>query len=250
MRLLVTVPALQALRQATAWLIMTLGRKNTNKPMESHIRFNPWRGRYYNTPRSIFSRPTFILGGSTYGDGAETTTDEDAERTSELLDYYFDGSGGRWKATYTRFINAVYGAETDRSEREAYFDSILFNNYLQEYAGACPTDAPNFNYKGERHRLAFYETLHIHAPEVVISWGNLVWEGLPNDWGYGPARFEAPISVLGIPFHGCMTYPFAGREILLVGVNHPSTAFSRDFHHELFSLLGLLRADLVEKKGA
>ncbi len=28
MRLLVTDPALQALRQATAWLIMTLGRKN------------------------------------------------------------------------------------------------------------------------------------------------------------------------------------------------------------------------------
>ena len=206
---------------------------------QSNLRFKPWRGRDYGTPQSIFSRPTFILGGSTYGDGSQTTYEEDEVWTSELLNYYFDGTGGKWKATYTRFINSVYGAETDIAEREAYFDSVLFNNFLQDYAGACATDAPKFDYKETRHLLAFYETLHEYKPEVVVAWGNLVWEALPYDWGYGPAR-EEPIDISGKPYRSCLIYPFEGREILLVGVKHPSTSFSRDFHYELFNRLNLL----------
>jgi len=209
--------------------------------MTSNLRFQPWCGRYYGTSQSIFSRPTFILGGSTYSPGAETTIEEDSAVTSDLLDYYFDGKGGQWKATYTRFINAVYGADTDIKKREAYFDSIIFNNYLQEYAGARPSDATKFNYGAERHFRAFLEVVDLHKPEVIISWGDLVWNALPNDWGFGPARKEQPLDINGKLFHCCMTYPYAGKEILLVGVSHPSSGFSREYNHEIFRRLGLLR---------
>ena len=47
MRLLVTDPAAQALRQATAWLIMTLGIKNMSEPWYSVkcLFFHPTRAR-------------------------------------------------------------------------------------------------------------------------------------------------------------------------------------------------------------
>ena len=211
--------------------------------MQSYLRFKPWRGCNYGTQQSIFARPTFILGGSAYSDGPETTPEEDAEATQYLRDFYFDDKGGRWKATYTRFINAVYGDDTDKSEREAYFDSIVFNNYLQEYAGTRPTDAPKYDYVADRHFSAFLEVLNEHKPEVVISWGNLVWEALPNNWGFGAAKKGPPLEVLGQTFVSYQTYPYAGRDILLVGVNHPSTSFSRDFHNELFRRLRLLRTN-------
>lgn len=209
--------------------------------MASQLRFQPWVGPNYNTAQSIFARPTFVLGGSSYSDGPETTPEEDAELTSNLIGYYFDGRKGQWKATYTRFINAIYGAESDTEMRRAYFDSVLFNNYLQEYAGGRPTDAAKFDYGAERHFLAFLEVIEQYRPEVIISWGNLVWNALPNDFGFGSARKEPPLDIMGTPFHGCMTYPYAGKEILLVGVTHPSSGFERAFHHQLFRRLCLLR---------
>lgn len=209
--------------------------------MTSYLRFQPYVGRHYGKPQSIFTRPTLILGGSAYCDGPATTAEEDAEAINDLVNWYSDGAPGRWKGTYTRFINALYGKETDMEEREAYFSSIIFNNYLQEYAGARPSDAPKSNYRKKMHYDAFIETLNKYRPEAVISWGNLVWDALPDDWGFGPAQKGAPIKVCGQSFASYQTYPYNGRKILLVGVRHPSTSFSRDFHHELFKKLGLLR---------
>lgn len=226
-----------------AGLIMS-GKNHHPYLVPSSIRFKPCRGRNFGTPQSIFSRPTLILGGSAYSDGPEATPEEDADATQDLLSCYFDDKiRGRWKATYTRFINAVYGDDTNGSEREAYFDSIIFYNYLQEYAGSRPGDAPKFDYAADQHFSAFLEVLNEHKPDVIIAWGNLVWNALPDDWGFGSANKEPQFQVLGRTFVKYQTYPYAGRDILLVGVKHPSTSFSRDFHHELFLRLNLLCAN-------
>ncbi len=208
--------------------------------MSTNSRFKPWCGKNYATSKSIFTRPTFVLGASTYSGGPEGTAEEDAEWTNELREYYFDGSPGRWKATYTRFINAVYGSGSNKQMREAYFDSIVFNNYLQDFAGGSPVDAPKSDYTVERHFLAFLETIEKHRPEVVICWGSHVWNALPNNWGYGPAIKGRPLSIHGIIFDRYLIYPFADSEILLVGIRHPSTSFRRDYVHEIFKRLKLI----------
>jgi hypothetical protein len=208
--------------------------------MKTKLRFAPWRGINYGTPKSIFSRPTFILAGSTYADGSESTEEEDADWTNQLVDYYFDGGPGRWKKTYTTFINSVYGDDSSTEMRHEFFDSILFNNFLQDYAGTLPGHAAGCDYHADHHFEAFLETIRKHKPEVVISWGSLVWDALRNDWGYGLGKSGKPIVIQGQQFDDYWTFPFEKREILVVRAKHPSTGYSRDFHHALFKRLRLL----------
>ncbi len=209
--------------------------------MKTILRFNPWCGSHFGSPKSIFARRTFILAGSTYADDSESTAEEDADWTNQLVDYYFDGEPGPWKKTYTTFINSIYGDDSTIEMRRAFFDSVLFNNFLQDYAGTKPSHAAASNYHADHHFDAFLETIKKHKPDVIISWGSLVWDALRADWGYGPGKPGDPIIIQGVEFDDYWTFPFEGREILLVRARHPSSGYSRDFHNTLFKRLGLLK---------
>jgi len=212
----------------------------------SAIRIHPWIGSLYGHPKGIFRQKTLILGGSHYSDEYESfqtpeLQDEWATFTNEVVEYYLDEKiPGRWKATYSRFINSVYDDSTCNDLRRAFFDSVAFYNYLQDIAGASPTEASNFDYSEDRHFAAFCEVIEQLRPKVVISWGSKVWDALPNDWGYGPASVKKGLTLETGTSFDIYDYPFADCTIRLVGVRHPSTSFSRDFHHSLFRELDLL----------
>ncbi|EIQ01763.1 hypothetical protein OpiT1DRAFT_00338 [Opitutaceae bacterium TAV1] len=204
--------------------------------MTSRIRPRPWCGQNYGTPKSIFTRPTFVLGGSAYSNDPTPI----ADTTNGLVKDYLYGNGGQWKATYTRFINTVYGDSANQEMREMFFDSIVFNNYLQDFAGTRPTDAPKYDYSAERHFSAFIKILEQHKPEVIICWGDLAWKALRDDWGYGLGVQGRPLSIQGAFFHEYYRFPFAGKEILLVHVKHPSSSLQRDHYHKIFKRLKLI----------
>lgn len=216
----------------------------TNK--EFSIRILPWVGDNFQSGGGIFRQRTLILGGSHYSDEYESFQTPEGQMewatfTNEVVEYYLDDNiQGRWKGTYSRFINSVYGDSTDQYRRRNFFESIVFYNYLQEIAGGGPTEAHLFDYTEDRHFRAFSQVLEQHRPEVVISWGNKVWDVLPNDWGYGPAVITKGIELEGGTSFDIYDYPFGDSTIRLVGVRHPSTAFDRDFHHQLFRELNLL----------
>lgn len=212
----------------------------------SSIRIHPWVGDQYGNASGIFRQRTLILGGSHYSDEYESFQTPEGQKewadfTSEIVEYYLDDNiQGRWKGTYSKFINSIYGDFADDDQRRNLFESIIFYNYLQEIAGGGPSDAYRYDYTEDRHFHAFIEVLTQHRPDVVISWGAKVWDALPNDWGYGPAVVTKGIELEAGKSSDIYDYPFGDSTIRLVGVRHPSSAFDRDFHHSLFKRLNLI----------
>lgn len=207
--------------------------------MKSEVVFAPRVGNVYGATGSVFKKRTVILGGSHYG-GNGAPLDKLRDFTQEVVEDYLARCGENWCKTYTTFINSVYGRGATQHEREQFFESVVFYTFLQDTAGAGPYDADKSNYSAEQHFAAFREILDKHKPEVVISWGGRVWDALPNNWGYGEAVKGEPITIGGTSFGRYFDYPYRDWRIVLVGVDHPSIGYARDFHHEIFQRLGLV----------
>jgi|GEM_PF-2542880 len=215
-------------------------------PPQSTVRIFPWVGSLYGKQGNVFRQRTLILGGSQYSPGYENFHTEEGQPewqdfTKDVVDYYFDDSiSGKWKGTYTKFINSIFGGQSDYEQQGRFFDSIVFYNYLQEIAGASASEAGNFDYHAPCHFSAFLEILETYRPEVVISWGSKVWNALPNDWCHGPAEVRDGITVGTETSQKIYDYPYRDTVIRLVGVHHPSIGYGVDFHHQIFRHLNLL----------
>jgi hypothetical protein len=144
----------------------------TSQP-EVSVRILPWEGSLYGKPGGVFRQRTLILGGSHYSDEYESFHNPNVQHewatfTNEVVEYYLDDNiRGRWKGTYSRFINSVYGVSTDNDLRTHFFESVVFYNYLQEIAGGGPTEAYRYDYDESRHFHAFFEVLERKRPKFV-----------------------------------------------------------------------------------
>ncbi len=217
-----------------------------NENTFKHVRILPWVGDNYRSSENVFRQKTLILGGSQYSPGHENFDTEEGRAewqgfTQDVVHYYFDDNiKGKWKSTYTSFINSIFGCSSDFEQRERFFDSIIFYNYLQEIAGASSSEAGNYDYGAKQHFDSFLEIITEYEPEVIISWGAKVWNGLPNDWGYGPAVIGDPVTIDGRNLGSVFSYPFRDKIIRLIGVHHPSIGYDVAIHHELFKHHNLL----------
>lgn len=213
---------------------------------QTKVFFAPWIGENYGAEKSIFKKKILVLGGSHYCDDCATCGDRilhpgcvsfTRDRIKEYLDLSFRA---RWKKTYTSFVNSVYGVPSSRDQKIQLFSSICFYNYLQIAAGNDPSSAHLYNYKDKNHLDAFYEVIGKLFPDIVISWGEKVWDALPDEWGYGMASKGPILSVTGGNFTSYQTYPYKEKSILLIGVHHPSSGCDRQKYHEVYSALGVV----------
>ncbi len=207
------------------------------------VKIRPSVGRFYATSNGVFQKKTLILGGSHYADDYDDPEVDNSEFTDEIVTQYLEGGSGSWKSTFSKFINSVFGTEADQAQREQFFESVAFYNYLQEIAGGHGTSASLYDYKDSRNFEAFCDVIEELRPEVVISWGAKVWNALPNEWTFGPAIKRTDIVTEPRLDVGIQDYPFQGGTIRLIGVKHPSGGFEREGHHALFRQLNLLRLD-------
>ena len=216
--------------------------------MASNIIFKPHVGSAYGHDFSLFKKKTLILGGSHYIEDEydllkQSDRNELSGFTQEIIGHYLDPEcKDAWKKTYSIFINSVYGRDTDLADRQAFFDSVVFYNYLQEAAGQDAYAAHEYDYHEQRHFDAFLEVINEVKPEVVIAWGKKVWDALPNDWGYGQAEKKTDLAVNGTPFTSCYDYPYFDPPIRLIGVHHPSAGYASDYHHEVFEVFDIVGA--------
>ena len=221
--------------------------------MTTRIFFDPWVGPDYGKPRSSTTKKLLVLGDSHYGDEDECPDckvcgdrDEAQDRCTEfttqvIKDYLNPERSARWKKTISTIVNSVYRQQTTLSIREAFCNSIAFYNFLQVVAGVAPRQTGDQNYKAPRHLEAFYEVLKQVSPEVVISWGDAVWDALPDDWGYGDAVKGKEIHCGTATFRSWQIYPFQNAHITLIGVHHPCAGYDRDFHDHVLNQFEILK---------
>lgn len=210
------------------------------------VKIYPWVGENYRSGGGVFRQRTLILGGSHYCEGHESFDPEEVRPewqsfTNDVVYSYLDPNvRGRWKGTFTAFINSIFGDSSDDDQRRAFFDSVIFYNYLQEIAGATPAEVGDYSYTAPRHFSAFSEIVEKFRPEVMISWGGKVWEALPNDWGYGPVDIQDGVTVDNQTSQKVYQYPYGNSFIRLVGVRHPSIGYSPGYYHQVFQHLNIL----------
>jgi hypothetical protein len=196
--------------------------------MNTQIFFKPHVGRYYNSSGGIFGCKVLVVGDSHYC--SDCSDCGDSNRHPEcvnftggvILDYLDATNEGKWKKTFSTFINSFYNRSSNINDRKSFMDSIAFYNFLQVSAGSSPYETTNYNYSEERHRLAYMEVLSILTPNYVIVWGSKVREQLEL------------MKTLDIGL-----FYSAGGHPEYIFVCHPSQGYGRKYHHDLFEKNGM-----------
>ena len=208
--------------------------------MNTNIFFEPWVGSDYGTPTSLFKNRILVLGDSHYCDKCEACGDRDKHpgcssfTNTVVVDYLNPNHKADWKKTQSTFINSVWGRQTTIKDRRAYYASIAFYNYLQVSAGDNPYSTWRYNYNVPSYLAAYYEVLDRILPDVVVVWGDQVWDTLPNNWKYGEADGGTSISIGNSSFRKYLYYPYQSKRILLIGAHHPSQGYDSYFHNAVF----------------
>lgn len=207
----------------------------------SKVFFEPFVGEKYGKSSSIFDKKLMVVGASHYCEhscvkcGEKWIDDTCRTFTSDCVrEGYLEGAwdGGNWRKTYTTFINSFYGRASSQRERELFFDSIVFYNFLQEREGVNPNDKHPELFNKQENVDAFCEIVKRYAPDIVITWGNKPWEAIPYNLGDGDAK---PIK----KNPSFLKYTLAGKNFILFGAHHPCAGFDSAAHHAIFNELGL-----------
>lgn len=199
--------------------------------------FKPWIGKQYGQDGSVFSQKILVLGDSHYIDEADIVESDGQScdfTTGVIHDYLDQDIKGRWKATFTKFMNSfVHGSEHAECSRDELWNSVAFYNYLQIPAGSSSRQTQYFSYTENKDRSALLEVIEDLEPDIIISWGNKVWDVMPENIGYGNGTAHEVFDKF------CYIYPFKGKTLRLVGVTHPSTSYNSYYWANVFSELAV-----------
>ena len=141
--------------------------------------------------------------------------------------HYYDGE--RYLQTFLCFERAIVGKELTQEEREEFWQSVMFYNYIQ-FSQSGARIAPQADH-WEKSELAFRELLEEYMPDYIIVWGARLYNGLPNWDGEG--------SVLQISENAktdVWTYNVKGKRIPAIKVHHPSSPSGKSWNnwHEFY----------------
>ena len=198
--------------------------------------FTPWIGCLYGGRGSALPKRVMVLGASHYcGNrcadcGNPKAHPECAVFTRDVVrDYLSDKCSGYWKKTFTTFINSVFGRATTAEERRQFMDSIVFANFLQRAEGRDANEKHNEYFQLPANLDAFKATIREYRPDVIVTWGDRVWNAIPWDLGYGMAEKVRD---------GVFRYPFSDHTFLLLGLHHPSIGYPSGESHQLIASVG------------
>ena len=176
----------------------------------------PWVGKHYE--QGFRGKRIMALGDSHYVGRPE---DYNENTTIGVIEGFLNPEEERegWMNTYTKFERAVTGRELGQEEKVAFWDSILFCNYLQE-----PLPQPRQQAAPEQYlaaRASFLELLEKYRPDGVMAWGNALRDALRLHGRKGRTidagweKIETQDYVLS-----------DGREVHILPMQHPASAFA------------------------
>ncbi len=209
----------------------------------SHINFRPWVGKNYLS-QGYKGKRILVLGESHYcgesingGDCYPLCTREKIMQNNcvsftinVIHDYVYSYSGVPFEQTFLCFERAIIGKELTQEERETFWESVIFYNYIQ-FALEGPRKQIKAEYLAESE-LAFKEILEKYMPDYIIIWGvKLYNNGLPN-WG----GKHSLLQISENDSKDVWTYTIQGKKIPALLVHHPSspTGKSWSYWHEVY----------------
>lgn len=177
------------------------------------VRFKPWKGKDYGS-RSPFGIPVMILGESHYSvEGKSSTFTRRVIRAVK--------SGKKKNPFYRNVAAAFLEEEYNSKQRRAFWDSVVFYNYVQ--SPLKRGGRPNRKMWSEAEQPFLDVLAWLKPPPLLIAvFGRVTWESTPDS-----GRDVSPIK------HGrrkilCYEFNVGGKKALAPKLNHPSRAFNLD----------------------
>lgn len=210
-----------------------------------HVNFRPWIGKNYFTS-GYHGKKILVLGESHYcsevsQEGSCYPICSKANMTEKChgftknglhdLIYNYSGIGNRrYEQTFLCFERAIEGKVLSQKEREDFWESIMFYNFLQ-YVQEGPRMPVKSEYWNNSEQ-AFKEVLEMYLPDYIIIWGTRLYNGLPN-WG----GVNSQLRVSDDFSADVWTYTIKGKQIPALKVIHPSTPRGKNwtFWHNVYN---------------
>ncbi len=191
-----------------------------------NVFFKPWVGKNYETGGNL-GKKVMVLGDSHYLENkGDATSNDTLEVVETFLDSNTDFAG--WMNTFTKFERSVFNKVLNQTERDEFWHSILFYNYIQEALSGPRADFDYGLY--EKYFEPFMEVLESYQPDVIIAWGQRLFTALPG----GSGKDGIPLSIDNIPYNKCWTYTLKnGHQVRMYAIQHPSSGFSWDYWHKI-----------------
>ena len=206
----------------------------------SNINFKPWVGKSYHLGYN--GKRLLVLGESHYcqkelAEGGrchpeckkENMLDDCFSQTKDVIeDFVYNYCGDSYQQTFLCFERAVAGRELSQQEREHFWNSIMFYNYVQ-YSLAMPRTAPLPKHWVQSEQ-AFKELLHAYQPNYIIAWGVRLYDALP-DWGGHAGRIQLTTGER----EEYWIYSVEGKNIPTLKMHHPSSPTGKqwDYWHRV-----------------
>lgn len=181
------------------------------------INYKPWVGKNYST--GFRGKKILVLGESHYD---EPDTINSGLTQWVINDIVYNLGGQTYRATFTCFERAMVGRPLTQKEREEFWESVIFYNYLQ-----FPTEGPRSTPKPEywnESAEAFVELLETYMPDLIIVWGARLYKALPDLGGKG-----GEISLKNGDAADYWVYPIKGKKIPALRIHHPSAPSGRNW---------------------
>ncbi len=178
-----------------------------------HVKFMPWKGERYGT-RSPFGIPVMILGESHY-----SVEGESRPFTRHVIE---EVKSGKKKTPFYRNVAAAFLGDTcDPRKKRAFWDSVVFYNYVQSSLKRGGRPTRRMWHKAEEPFLEVLAWLK-PRPRLIAVFGWNTWENTPNCGRDVPPIKHGRRNIL------CYEFGVGRVKSLAPKLRHPSRAFNLD----------------------
>lgn len=182
-------------------------------PIEG-VRFQPWVGETYATrnPRLL------IVGMSHYSWNDDQMPDYFATN-AVIIDRINGDAGGQF---FTNIIATCLGRLPSDDEREPFWRSVAFYNYIQEFVGDAPRHVHTY-VMWQRSHGAFSAVIRTLKPQLILVVGIMNWNNMSNlDGKRGELLDGAPEA----RYAETWSYPTGEGDALAFHVKHTSAGYN------------------------
>lgn len=176
------------------------------------VRFVPWVGKTYQI-EGFMGRKVLVLGESHYHSNEE----ESSEPYWTCLCVAEQVATSYRSRFWTGIAKAFLGKIPDLTQRQTFWQSVAFYNYVQEVVGGGPRIRPTPK-MWKSAETGFQSVLDALQPDVVVALGWSMWSWLPHE-----AVHSVKKKVAGVAVEVCGYRCGENKIATTISLPHPSS---------------------------